>query len=263
MIRINELRLPLEHAPDALPAAVAQRLGLSVAAIRRLSVFKRSHDARKKNALMFIYSVDVDLEDGDEEARLLERFADDPKIGTTPDTSYHFVAQAPATLASRPVIVGFGPAGIFAALVLAQMGFRPIVLERGKAVRERTKDTWDLWRKRELHPDSNVQFGEGVKCLAVGVIRNFHYFTVTATFIFQISGGRYQLPFIVEEFFTGFDEALLIGTHQRIPGGTICISRIRHPCLFHYQHVFQRSFVCRFLQHIAFGVSVCLERKTS
>ena len=97
MIRINELRLPLEHAPDALPAAVAQRLGLSVAAIRRQSVFKRSHDARKKNALMFIYSVDVDVED---ETRLLERFVDDPKIGPTPDTSYHFVAQAPATLAS-------------------------------------------------------------------------------------------------------------------------------------------------------------------
>ncbi len=161
MIRINELRLPLEHAPDALPAAVAQRLGLSVAAIRRLSVFKRSHDARKKNALMFIYNVDVDLGDGDEEARLLERFADDPKIGPTPDTSYHFVAQAPATLAARPVIVGFGPAGIFAALVLAQMGFRPIVLERGKAVRERTKDTWKLWRNNQLDPESNVQFGEG------------------------------------------------------------------------------------------------------
>ena len=139
MIRINELRLPLEHPADALAAAAAQRLGLSGEAIRRLSVFKRSHDARKKNALVFIYSVDVDV---DNEAHLLERFADDPKIGPTPDTSYHFVAQAPATLTSRPVIVGFGPAGIFAALVLAQMGFRPIVLERGKKVRERTKDTW-------------------------------------------------------------------------------------------------------------------------
>ncbi|MBP8278021.1 MAG: NAD(P)/FAD-dependent oxidoreductase, partial [Propionivibrio sp.] len=123
--------------------------------------FKRSHDARKKNALMFIYNVDVDLGDGDEEARLLERFADDPKIGPTPDPSYHFVAQAPTTLAARPVIVGFGPAGIFAALVLAQMGFRPIVLERGKAVRERTKDTWKLWRNNQLDPESNVQFGEG------------------------------------------------------------------------------------------------------
>ena len=146
MIRINELRLPLEHAPDALPAAVAQRLGLSVAAIRRLSVFKRSHDARKKNALMFIYSVDVDLGDGDEEARLLERFADDPKIGPTPDTSYHFVAQAPATLAARPVIVGFGPAGMFAALVLSMAGLRPLVLERGQDAKARHAAVLEFWK---------------------------------------------------------------------------------------------------------------------
>jgi len=158
VIRINELRLPLEHPPEALPAAAATRLGISEAAIRHLSVFKRSHDARKKNALMFIYSVDVDVEN---EARLLKRFADDPKIGPTPDTSYHFVAQAPATSFPRPVVVGFGPAGIFAALVLAQMGFKPIVLERGKAVRERTQDTWKLWRNNQLDPESNVQFGEG------------------------------------------------------------------------------------------------------
>ncbi len=158
MIRINELRLPLEHPPEALKAAAARRLDIAEAAIRRLSVFKRSHDARKKNALMFIYSVDVEIEG---ETRLLERFAGDPKIGPTPDTSYHFVARAPATSFPRPVVVGFGPAGIFAALVLAQMGFRPIVLERGKAVRERTKDTWKLWRNNQLDPESNVQFGEG------------------------------------------------------------------------------------------------------
>ncbi len=158
MIRINELRLPLEHPPEALTAAAAKRLDIAEAAIRRLSVFKRSHDARKKNALMFIYSVDVDVEN---EARVLRQFADDPKIGPTPDVSYHFVARAPATSFPRPVVVGFGPAGIFAALVLAQMGFRPIVLERGKAVRERTKDTWKLWRNNQLDPESNVQFGEG------------------------------------------------------------------------------------------------------
>jgi len=158
MIRITELRLPLEHPPEALLAAAAQRLKVDAGAIHRLTVFKRSHDARKKTALLFIYTLDLEVDD---EARLLGEFADDPKISATPDTSYHFVARAPAKLATRPVIVGFGPAGIFAALVLAQMGFRPIVLERGKAVRERTKDTWGLWRQQILDPESNVQFGEG------------------------------------------------------------------------------------------------------
>ena len=158
MIRITELRLPIEHPPEALPVAIAKRLNLPQIAIHQITVFKRSHDARKKNALMFIYTVDVEV---DNETDVLESLASDPKIGATPDTSYRFVAQAPAHLTSRPVIVGFGPAGIFAALVLAQMGFRPLVLERGKAVRERTKDTWGLWRNKILDPESNVQFGEG------------------------------------------------------------------------------------------------------
>ena len=158
MIRINELRLPLEHPAEALPSAAAKRLEIPEAAIRTLTVFKRSHDARKKNALLFIYTVDLEIDD---EAAVLARFADDPKVNPSPDTSYHFVSRAQKTLTQRPVVVGFGPAGIFAALVLAQMGFRPIVLERGKAVRERTKDTWKLWRNNELNPESNVQFGEG------------------------------------------------------------------------------------------------------
>ena len=160
MIRINELRLPLDHPPQALQIAVAERLKIKETLIRQFTVFKRSHDARKKNALLFIYSVDVDLADGSESA-VLAKFADDPKIGPTPDTNYHFVTQAPPRSFTRPVIVGFGPAGLFAALILAQMGFRPLVLERGKAVRERTKDTWGLWRNKVLDPESNVQFGEG------------------------------------------------------------------------------------------------------
>ena len=166
MLRITDLRLPLEHPPEALKAAAARRLGLPETAIRSITVFKRSHDARKKYALSFIYTVDVEVvsesgNEDDNDAALLNKFADDQKIRPTPDTRYHFVAKAPAHLATRPVIIGFGPAGIFAALVLAQMGFRPLVLERGKAVRERTKDTWGLWRNKVLDPESNVQFGEG------------------------------------------------------------------------------------------------------
>jgi uncharacterized FAD-dependent dehydrogenase len=158
MLRITELRLPLEHAPDALNAAIAKRLNIPASDIGTVTLFKRSYDARKASALMFIYTVDIEVTN---EAALFKKFAADPKITPTPDTSYHFVGQAPSTLLSRPVIVGFGPCGIFAALILAQMGFKPIVLERGKAVRERTQDTWGLWRKNVLNPESNVQFGEG------------------------------------------------------------------------------------------------------
>jgi len=158
MLRLSEIRLPLDHARSALPAAVADRLALSTADIQQLSVFRRSHDARKASAPMFIYSVDVAVPD---EAGVLRRFAGDHRLQATPDMRYQCVGRAPATLATRPIVVGFGPAGIFAALVLAQAGFRPIVLERGKAVRERTQDTWGLWRKKVLDPESNVQFGEG------------------------------------------------------------------------------------------------------
>ena len=96
---------------------------------------------------------------------VLARHAGDRHVRPSPDTRYRLVAQAPADFHAaqrpRPVVVGFGPCGIFAALVLAQMGLRPIVLERGKEVRERTKDTWGLWRQGVLDPESNVQFGEG------------------------------------------------------------------------------------------------------
>ncbi|GGY11913.1 NAD(P)/FAD-dependent oxidoreductase [Paludibacterium paludis] len=157
MLRITELKLPLEHQPDDLPAAIAARLGVPPAAIAGFTVFKRSYDARK-SMMMLTYIVDIEVTG---EAALLEKFAGDPHVGPTPDTRYQFVARAPDALAHRPVVIGFGPCGIFAALLLAQMGFRPLVLERGKKVRERTRDTWDLWRKNTLHPESNVQFGEG------------------------------------------------------------------------------------------------------
>ncbi|MBB4843045.1 putative FAD-dependent dehydrogenase [Paucibacter oligotrophus] len=165
MLRITELRLPLDHAEDALRPAIEQRLGLGAAAqLLGFTVFKRSYDARKKSAIQLIYTLDCELAAG-LEAELLQRHAGDAHIKPSPDTNYQFVGHAPADFYAqqrpRPVVVGFGPCGIFAALILAQMGLRPIVLERGKPVRERTKDTWGLWRTSELNPESNVQFGEG------------------------------------------------------------------------------------------------------
>ncbi|MBK5914415.1 NAD(P)/FAD-dependent oxidoreductase [Rhodocyclus purpureus] len=159
MLRITELRLPLDHPPEALPAAIATRLKLAAHEVKAFSIFRQSVDARRVGAPSFIYAVDVEVKN---EAAVLQRFAADHRIVPTPDMSYRFVAQAPADLkAQRPLIVGFGPCGILAALVLAQMGFKPIVLERGRAVRERTRDTWGLWRQHKLDPESNVQFGEG------------------------------------------------------------------------------------------------------
>ncbi|MHB1093167.1 NAD(P)/FAD-dependent oxidoreductase [Thiobacillus sp.] len=158
MLRLTEVKLPLDHLPEALRAAILQRLGLGDDELLRFSIFKRSHDARKKHALLLIYAVDVEVKN---EAALLKKFRNDNHLAPTPDMEYRFVGHAPEKLTERPIVVGFGPCGIFAALILAQMGFKPIVLERGKAVRERTQDTWGLWRKKVLNPESNVQFGEG------------------------------------------------------------------------------------------------------
>ncbi len=159
MIRITELSLPLDHPPEALRKAVIRRLKISEADLLNFSVFKRSYDARKKHSVItWVYIVDVTLRD---DAAVLRRFAGDPHVRPAPDTNYYPVGQAPADLHERPIVIGFGPCGLFAALILAQSGFKPIVLERGRDVRRRTQDTWGLWRKRTLTPESNVQFGEG------------------------------------------------------------------------------------------------------
>jgi uncharacterized FAD-dependent dehydrogenase len=157
MLRIAELKLPLDHAPEALPAAIAKRLGVRPDDVLGWSVWKRAHDARKKAAILKVYIVDVEVKG---QAAVLKRLADDPHVRPTPDTAYRPVATAPPARL-RPVVIGAGPCGLFAGLILAEMGFRPIILDRGKVVRERTKDTWSLWRRSELNPESNVQFGEG------------------------------------------------------------------------------------------------------
>src|SRR5574343_658090 len=158
MLRITELKLPLDHPVDALRPAICARLGIDDKALRDFTIFRRGYDARKKSAITLIYTLDCDV---DNEAAILAKLADDKHIGPSPDTSYKFVGHAPAGLSERPIVIGMGPCGFMAGLLLAQMGFKPIILERGKIVRQRTKDTWDLWRKHNLHPESNVQFGEG------------------------------------------------------------------------------------------------------
>jgi uncharacterized FAD-dependent dehydrogenase len=159
MIRITGLTLPLDAGGEALRSAIVRRLQISGTDLLNFTVFKRSYDARKKNsAILFVYIIDAEVRN---EVALLARFAGDDEIKPAPDTAYHPVGHAPAGWTQRPLVVGFGPCGLFAALILAQMGFRPIVLERGRPVRRRTADTWALWRKKILTPESNVQFGEG------------------------------------------------------------------------------------------------------
>ncbi len=157
MLRLTEVRLPLDHDEAALRAAAAERLGSRAGALAEVRVFRRAVDARKRSAVVFSYTLDVTLADPGLAAQLAAR----PGVRPTPDESYRFVATAPPGLLRRPVVIGAGPCGLFAALLLAQMGFRPLILERGRVVRERTKDTWGLWRRGVLDPGSNVQFGEG------------------------------------------------------------------------------------------------------
>ncbi|MEI6729806.1 MAG: FAD-dependent monooxygenase, partial [Pseudomonadota bacterium] len=158
MLRLTEIKLPLDHPPEALADAAIARLGIDRKDLLSCTVFKRGNDARKKSNILLVYALDVEVKN---EAALLKKFAKAVDIKPTPDTQYKFVAHAPKNLAERPIIIGAGPCGLLAALILAQSGFRPIILERGKLVRERTKDTWQLWRKSVLAPESNVQFGEG------------------------------------------------------------------------------------------------------
>ncbi|WP_373939246.1 NAD(P)/FAD-dependent oxidoreductase [Vibrio kanaloae] len=158
MIRLTEIKLPLDHEESAIQDAIEAKLGINSDQVLSFNIFKRGYDARKKSKILLIYTLDVLVEN---EAELLEQFISDPHVKITPDMEYKFVAKAVENQTERPVVIGFGPCGLFAGLVLAQMGFNPIIVERGKEVRERTKDTFGFWRKRALNTESNVQFGEG------------------------------------------------------------------------------------------------------
>jgi uncharacterized FAD-dependent dehydrogenase len=160
MIRLSNIKLPLDHNDQALEQAVLTTLEITPEQLISFNMFRRGYDARKNSNIFLIYTLDVELELA-LEAELLEKFTDNQQIKQTPDLNYHFVAQAPAELTERPIIVGFGPCGLLAGLTLAQMGYNPIILDRGKEVRERTKDTFGFWRQKVLNTESNVQFGEG------------------------------------------------------------------------------------------------------
>jgi len=208
MIRLSEIKLSLDQAEQPLPAlrsAAAGLLGVSEPELADLTVFKRSFDARKAE-LLAVYIVDVALADPALEPQLLAKHAGRPHFGPTPDMTWRPPVHAGEPLADRPVVVGFGPCGIFAALVLAQMGLRPIVLERGKKVRERTRDTWGLWRRRELDPESNVQFGEG----GAGTFSDGKLYS-------QIKDPRHLGRKVMTEFVTaGAPEEILYVAHPHI-----------------------------------------------
>ena len=203
MLRLSEIKLPIAHGDDELKAAIVKKLGITADDLITHVVYKRGVDARKKNCILYSYTLDVTVRD---EAAILARFNNDPHVKIAPDTSYHFVTRAPQNLAARPVVIGIGPAGLFAGLLLAQMGFRPLILERGKAVRERTKDTWGLWRQGVLNPESNVQFGEG----GAGTFSDGKLYS-------QIKDPRYLGRKVLDEFVkAGAPEEILYESHPHI-----------------------------------------------
>jgi uncharacterized FAD-dependent dehydrogenase len=202
MLRLSNLTLPLGHPPEALAPAICARLGIPERDLLTHTIARRAHDARKKAAILMVYTVDVALRD---EAAVLARFAGDSQLKPRPDTDYRLVAQAPKTF-QRPVVVGAGPCGLFAGLILAQMGFKPIILDRGKVVRERTQDTWGLWRRGELNPESNVQFGEG----GAGTFSDGKLYS-------QVKDPRHLGRKVLEEFVkAGAPEEILTEAHPHI-----------------------------------------------
>ncbi|QUS61907.1 NAD(P)/FAD-dependent oxidoreductase [Synechocystis sp. PCC 7339] len=161
MLRISEIKLPLDHDDNALAQAILKKLGISKEQLTSYTIFKRSYDARKRGHILLVYIVDVATPQAE---KLLAKFAGDRQITPTPAMAYQFVVQAKLGQkfeGKRPVVIGTGPCGMFAGLLLAQMGLEPIILERGKSVRDRSVDTFGFWVKGKLHAESNVQFGEG------------------------------------------------------------------------------------------------------
>lgn len=203
MLRLTEIKLAIGHPESDIKTAILKRLGVSENALLGYTIIKRGVDARRAHAILFTYTLNVALQD---EAAILAGFANDTHISVAPDTGYHFAAHAPREMKVRPVVIGMGPAGLFAALLLAQMGFRPLLLERGRAVRERTKDTFGLWRQGVLNPESNVQFGEG----GAGTFSDGKLYS-------QIKDPRHLSRKVLDEFVkAGAPEEILYASHPHI-----------------------------------------------
>jgi uncharacterized FAD-dependent dehydrogenase len=200
MLRLTELKLPLGHGDGDIAAAILERLRIKPDDLRGYSVFRRAIDARKKSAIALTYTLDIDVKN---EAAVHARVKKDVHLSLAPDMRYRFVAHASEPPWLRPIVIGTGPCGLFAGLILAQMGFRPIILERGKVVRERTKDTWGLWRRSVLNPESNVQFGEGGAGLfsdgkLYSQIKDPHYYGRKVLMEFIKAGAPSEIEFIAK-----------------------------------------------------------------
>ena len=203
VLRLTEIKLPQNHGPDAIRASVLKRLRLQPQDLLTCTVIKRGYDARKKPAIALIYTLDVTVRD---EEAILKSFAADARVRVSPDTTYRFSVRAPGRTGCRPLVIGAGPCGLFAGLILAQAGFRPIILDRGKQVRERTKDTWGLWRRSILNPESNVQFGEG----GAGTFSDGKLYS-------QIKDPRHLGRKVLNEFVkAGAPQEILIDAHPHI-----------------------------------------------
>jgi uncharacterized FAD-dependent dehydrogenase len=158
VLRLTEIKLDLDHPEAALKTAILRALGISEPELLGYHVRRRGYDARKSGQVVFVYTLDAEVKD---EPALLARFRHSQHIRKAPDETYYYPVQAPANFGKRPVVIGTGPCGLFAGLSLARMGFKPLILERGKEVRERSQDVWGFWRQGRFNPESNVQFGEG------------------------------------------------------------------------------------------------------